>query len=466
MWQCPRDHGCVTVKQNGVGSNRKSLSVTESSEISFFPQEQSDNTMASPSTSLAKANSTFFLALFKKLSDEDKTKNIFYSPLSISSALAMVLLGARGSTAAQMSEVMGFSGGDQPKESGEQSMEQEQMQMRMPLPKHLQSRGLQTAAFDDDIHAKFGRLLSELNKPDASYALSVANRLYGEKSFQFVTEFLADVKKYYSAELEAVDFRTKAEEARVNINTWVEENTQGKIKDLLIKGSLSDMTKLVLVNAIYFKGKWNKPFEKDMTVDYLFRMNKTDTKPVKMMQLKSKFSYSTIPEVNSKVLEMPYEKSDLSMIIFLPDDIEDNTTGLEKLEKELTHQNFVNWTRPDRMFKGEVEVKLPRFKMTETYSMKDILKQMGMSDVFTSSSDFSGMTPSKGLLLSKVVHKSFVDVNEEGTEAAASTGIVMELTSINLMTPTFIADHPFLFFIKHNATKTVLFAGRYCSPPE
>ncbi|XP_034717462.1 leukocyte elastase inhibitor-like isoform X5 [Etheostoma cragini] len=383
---------------------------------------------ASTPSKTAKANTTFSLALFKKLSDEDKTANIFYSPFSISSALAMVMLGARGNTATQMSECLKPQNGQ------------------------------------DDVHASFAQLLSELIKADAPYALSVANRLYGEQSYQFVEDFSAETRKHYNAELKSVDFKAKADAARVNINSWVEEQTQGKIKDLLVRNAVDDSTVLVLVNAIYFKGNWNKQFKEDSTVDAQFRISKSDTKPVKMMRQKSRFPLVAVPEANCQILEMPYKGEELSMLIFLPNEIEDNTTGLEKLQMELTYEKFVEWTRSDMMGQTEVELGLPRFKMEETYDLKDVLTSMGMVDAFdVTLSDLSGMSPANDLVLSKVVHKAFLEVNEEGTEAAAATAAVVSERSA-MITATFVADHPFLFFIRHNPSMSVLFAGRYCSP--
>ncbi|KAM7390751.1 hypothetical protein PAMA_008782 [Pampus argenteus] len=437
------------------------------------------DTMA-PSIPQSKANTTFSLALLKKLSDDDNTANIFFSPFSISSALAMVLLGARGNTATQMSEVLSFIEAEQPKQteaeetpmqSAMQSKMQSQMQARMQMRMQIQRSSrlpqyllkcLKPQNVQDDVHTSFSQLLSELNKPDAPYALSLANRLYGEQSYQFVEEFLAETRKHYNAELESVDFKTSAEAARVNINSWVEKNTQGKIKDLLVQDVVDDMTRLVLVNAVYFKGNWNMQFMEDFTDDAQFRINKSDTKPVKMMCQESKFPLASIPEANCQILEMPYKGKDLSMLIFLPNDIEDDATGLEKLEKQLNYEKFTEWTHPDMMSETEVEVKVPRFKMEETYDLKDVLTSMGMVDAFDeTTSDFSGMSPANDLVLSKVVHKAFVEVNEEGTEAAAATGAVMANV---MMPPTFTADHPFLFFIRHNSSMSVLFAGRYCSP--
>ncbi|XP_031728228.1 leukocyte elastase inhibitor-like isoform X3 [Anarrhichthys ocellatus] len=361
-----------------------------------------------------------------------------------------------------------------------QSAMHSQMQTRMQLRTQIQrtsrlpqylvkvfsgcSQCLKPKNGEDDVHASFSQLLSELNKKDAPYALSLANRLYGEQSYQFIEDFLSETRKHYNAELESVDFKTKAEDARVNINSWVEKETQGKIKDLLKKDIVDGTTMLVLVNAIYFKGNWDKKFKEDSTVDAQFKINKNDTKSVKMMCQKSKFRLASIPEANCQILEMLYEGKELSMLIFLPDEIEDDTTGLEKLERELTYEKFVEWTRSDMMGQTEVEVKLPRFKMEETYNLKDVLTSMGMVDAFdVTRSDFSGMSPANDLVLSKVVHKAFVEVNEEGTEAAAATAAI--LTERAIMIPaTFIADHPFLFFIRHNPTMSVLFAGRYCSP--
>uniref|UniRef100_H2V9I6 Serpin B6 n=1 Tax=Takifugu rubripes TaxID=31033 RepID=H2V9I6_TAKRU len=375
------------------------------------------------------ANTSFSLALFRKLSDNDTTANIFYSPFSISSALAMVLLGARGNTAAQMSEV------------------------------HHSNPAA------DDVHVSFSQLLNELHKENAPYALSVANRLYGEQSYQFVEDFLGSTKKHYRAELESVDFRAAAETSRSNINSWVEKQTEGgfmhsrKIKDLLAKGIVTGDTRLVLVNAIYFKGNWDKQFKEKATRDATFHISKNSSKPVKMMHQSSKFSLSP-----GQVLELPYVGKELSMLIFLPNQMEDSTTGLEKLEKLLTYDNFMEWTRPEMMKEVEVQVGLPRFKMEEKCNMKNILVSMGMVDAFNeAASDFSGMSPANDLVLSEVIHKAFVEVNEEGTEAAAATGAVFTLHCA-VFPQNFYADHPFLFFIRHNPSRNILFAGRYCSP--
>ncbi|XP_073703204.1 leukocyte elastase inhibitor-like [Garra rufa] len=434
---------------------------------------------------LSAANTQFSLNLFKKISGGNASKNVFYSPMSISSALAMVSLGAKGNTAAQMYKVLGFDNpaGPNPatpaphqpnkpqvpcsvKSQHEPQMTQQTQKCEIPAelkkPPAQPTPGPKT---DDQIHSSFNKLMSELNKPGVPYALSLANRLYGDQSYQFVEKFLTDAKKYYEAGLEKVDFKTKSEAARVDINKWVEKKTQEKIKDLLQKGSISDMTKLVLVNAIYFKGNWEKKFSKEATRDGQFKLSKTQNKPVKMMNKKSKFPLASIPEMNSQVLELPYVGKNLSMLIILPNEIQDETTGLQKLEKALTHEKLMEWTKPSKMFQEEVQVSLPKFKMTDTYELVPLLRSMGLEDVFDPQKvNLSGMSPNNDLVVSAVIHKAFVEVNEEGTEAAAATGIVFVTTSMPADPKRFIADHPFLFFIRHNPSNSILFYGRFCSP--
>ncbi|XP_048009091.1 leukocyte elastase inhibitor-like [Megalobrama amblycephala] len=424
---------------------------------------------------LSAANTQFSLNLFKKISGGNASGNVFYSPVSISSALAMVSLGARGNTAAQMFKVLGFNNPPKPDAAtpapqqltqkpqitcgvkGQHEPSMTQQTQKFEIPAALKVPGPKT---EDQIHLSFNKFMSELNKPGVPYVLSLANRLYGEQSYQFVEKFLNDAKRYYEAGLEEVDFKTKSEAARVTINKWVEKKTQEKIKDLVPQGAVDEMTRLVLVNAIYFKGNWEKKFPKEATRDAQFKMNQNRTKPVKMMYQKAQFPLAFIPEMNSQVLELPYVGKNLSMLIILPNEMEDNTTGLQKLEKALTYEKLMEWTKPSNMRQQEVQVSLPRFKMEEKYDMKSLLISMGMEDVF-GHADLSGMSSNNDLVLSKVIHKAFVEVNEEGTEAAAATGAIVAIRSSASM---FIADHPFLFFVRHNPSNAILFYGRFCSP--
>lgn len=372
------------------------------------------------------ANTRFAVDLFRALNENSPTSNIFISPISISSALAMIFLGTRGTTAAQMSKTLYF---DAVKE----------------------------------IHSRFQSLNADINKDGAPYILKLANRLYGEKTYNFLPDFLASTQKMYGAELASVDFQHASEGARKAINEWVEGQTEGKIPELLAAGVVDNMTKLVLVNAIYFKGKWEEQFSKTNTTDAPFRLNKKDTKTVKMMYQKKKFLYGYIEDLQCRVLELPYQGRELSMVILLPDDIEDEATGLKKIEEQLTLEKLHEWTRPENLGLIEVNVQLPRFKMEESYNLTSHLARLGVEDLFTSKADLSGMSEARDLFVSKVVHKSFVEVNEEGTEAAAATAGIATFCML-MPEEDFVADHPFIFFIRHNPSSNILFLGRLSSP--
>ncbi|KAM9665826.1 leukocyte elastase inhibitor-like isoform 1-T2 [Trichechus inunguis] len=376
---------------------------------------------------LSAANTRFAVDLFRALNEDSPAGNIFFSPVSISSALAMVFLGAQGSTALQLSKTFHFDA-------------------------------------VEEVHLRFQSLNADINKRGASYVLKLANRLYGEKTYSFLPEFLESTQKMYGAELASVDFQLASEEARKQINQWVKGQTEGKIPELLASGTVNSMTKLVLVNAIYFKGNWKDKFMKEATTDAPFRLNKKDTKTVKMMYQKKKFPYGYIQALKCRVLELPYQDKDLSMVILLPDDIEDDSTGLQKIEEQLTLENLSEWTKPENLHTMEVNVSLPRFKLEETYNLNSYLARLGVQDLFNSSkADLSSMSGARDLFISKIVHKSFVEVNEEGTEAAAATAAIANFCML-VPEETFNADHPFFFFIRHNPSKSILFCGRFSSP--
>nr|AAO15303.1 MSTP057 [Homo sapiens] len=259
--------------------------------------------------------------------------------------------------------------------------------------------------------------------------------------------------------MEELDFISAVEKSRKHINTWVAEKTEGKIAELLSPGSVDPLTRLVLVNAVYFRGNWDEQFDKENTEERLFKVSKNEEKPVQMMFKQSTFKKTYIGEIFTQILVLPYVGKELNMIIMLPDE----TTDLRTVEKELTYEKFVEWTRLDMMDEEEVEVSLPRFKLEESYDMESVLRNLGMTDAFElGKADFSGMSQTD-LSLSKVVHKSFVEVNEEGTEAAAATAAIMMMRCARFV-PRFCADHPFLFFIQHSKTNGILFCGRFSSP--
>ncbi|XP_059966014.1 serpin B6 isoform X1 [Mesoplodon densirostris] len=375
---------------------------------------------------LSEANGTFALTLLKHLG-EDNSKNVFISPISISSALAMVFMGAKGNTAAQMSQALSLS---------------------------------RSSSGGGDVHQDFQNLLTEVNRTGTQYLLRTANRLFGEKTYDFLPSFKDSCRKFYQAEMEELDFISAAEESRKHINTWVAQRTEGKIIDLLSPDSVDSRTSLVLVNAIYFKGNWENQFNKQHTKERPFRVSKNVEKPVQMMFMKSTFKMTYIPEIFTKILVLPYVGSELNMIIMLPDE----NTDLKTVEKELTYEKFVEWTSPDLMDEEEVEVSLPKFKLQESYDMEGVLRALGVTDAFESArADFSAMSSRSNLCLSRVAHKAFVEVDEAGTEAAAATAAVLMLRCARI-TPRFCADHPFLFFIQHSKTRALLFCGRLSCP--
>uniref|UniRef100_A0A8C4VZF1 Serpin family B member 1 n=1 Tax=Gopherus evgoodei TaxID=1825980 RepID=A0A8C4VZF1_9SAUR len=395
---------------------------------------------------LSNANTHFALDLFRKLNETNPTGNIFFSPVSISAALAMVLLGAKGNTETQLlKHMLNFK---------------HLLNLLYFVPDGPDPESTETLHFDvvEELHSRFQTLTSDINRSGASYLLKLANRLYGEKTYGFLA-----TQKLYGADLATVDFLLASDEARKEINQWVAEQTEDKIPNLLSEGSVNNMTKLVLVNAIYFKGNWAEKFKEANTKPMPFRLNKNERKTVQVMYQKENYPFGYISELKCRVLELPYEGKELSMIILLPDDIDDNSTGLQQLEKQITVEKLQEWTQPQNMHPIDVHVHLPKFKLEDSYDLKSDLSGLGLQDIFDSGkADLSGMSGARDLFLSKVVHKSFIEVNEEGAEAAAATaGIAMFCM---LMEENFTADHPFLFFIRHNPTQSILFFGRYVSP--
>ncbi|XP_032278708.1 serpin B8-like isoform X1 [Phoca vitulina] len=371
---------------------------------------------------LHEANGRFAINLLKMLGGEDSSRNVFFSPLSVSSALAMVFMGAKGNTATQMSQALCLNRGG-------------------------------------DIHQGFRSLLTEVNKSGTQYLLRTANRLFGEKTCDFLPAFRESCQRFYEAELEELSFAEDTEECRRHINDWVTERTEGKISEILGAGTVDPLTKLVLVNAIYFKGKWNEQFDRKYTRGMPFKISQ-EKKTVQMMFKLARFNLGYVDEVHAQVLELPYVGQELSMVIVLPDDNAD----LALVEKALTYEKFRAWTNPEKMTKDKVQVFLPRLKLEESYDLESFLRSLGMTDAFEEAkADFSGMSAKKNVPVSKVAHKCFVEVNEEGTEAAGATAVVRNARS-SRPEPRFCADHPFLFFITHHNTKSILFCGRFCSP--
>lgn len=370
---------------------------------------------------VAEANNAFAFDLYRQLAREDG--NLFFSPYSLSSALAMVYAGAGGQTAAQLAQAL-----------------------HIQLP-------------PDEFHQALAELNGALNAPSEAYDLSVANALWGQEGYPFRSEFLALTDRYYQAGLQEVDYtsdRTR-EEARRAINAWVEERTQGKIRNLIQPEDLSALTRLVLTNAIYFKGAWEVPFHPDATGPMPFDLEAGGTVDVPTMYQSAGFLYAEDETV--QLLEMPYAGGELSMVILLP-----KRGGLQALEDILDPHQVQSWLAQGSQ--REVEVYLPKFTLEQRVVLNAVLQGLGIVDAFhPARADFAAMAQDPDLHLSQVIHQSFVEVNEEGTEAAAATGIGMRTTSLPVNPPPiFRADRPFLFLVRDVASGTILFMGRVVDP--
>ncbi|MGD0628009.1 MAG: serpin family protein [Terracidiphilus sp.] len=379
----------------------------------------------SPTPDQAEAvegNNAFAIDLYTQLRKQDG--NLFYSPESVSTAFAMAFAGARGTTSAQMAATLHFT-----------------------LP-------------PDKLHLVMGALLAGLNGPHSGYQLHVADALWAEKDFTFLDDFLKLTSSDYGAGFNRVDFKFAPEAARATINQWVEEKTEDKIKDLLPAGSLTPSTRLVLTNAIYFKGNWQTQFDKEQTKDEDFHVSAAQNVKAPLMHLTSKLGYFN--GGTFQVVDIPYKSGELSMTVLLPNDV----GGLPALEQSLTSANARRWLSQLRSG-AKIVLTLPKFKMTQEFQLGGTLSAMGMTQAFERGvADFSGMTGKRDLWISAAIHKAYIDVNEEGTEAAAATGIVMRGMAMQRPEPpiVFRADHPFLFFIRDNHSDAILFMGRVTDP--
>lgn len=389
---------------------------------------------------LVADNTAFACDLYQRLRSEEG--NLFLSPYSITTALAVTYAGAEGETEKQMARVLHFD-----------------------LP-------------EQRLHAACAALAEKLKAdPQRSpYELHVANALWNQQGHPLLGTFIDTVSTNYRGGLNQVDFVKDAEGARKTINAWVEKQTKARITNLIPEGVLDAMTRLVLTNAIYFKGTWTEQFDKKRTRDAPFtlaaaKLSREPVKHVTVPMMSRKGDYRYLESGTMQVLELPYRGDDLSMLILLPgfarqQDMElrqpYNLEDLGALEASITPENLKKWT--DGLRKQEVEVYLPRFKATRSFSLASVLQSMGMIDAFSKTADFSGMDGTKDLFITHVLHKAFVEVNEEGTEAAAATAVVLKEKGLPRAVPVFRADHPFVFLIRHVKTGSVLFMGRIMNP--
>ncbi len=354
---------------------------------------------------LTTRGNDFAFKLYGQLHTTDG--NLFFSPASIESALAMVREGSASNTLRQMS---------------------------LLLP--------ETPAFP---------------KIGTNVTLENANALWVDKKFPILAKYQTAVQEKYGAGIRSADFSGQPDVERENVNRWVEEKTCDKIKNLLLPGTVTPATRLILVNAIYFKGDWLHAFDKSRTAEELFWTAADTSISISMMTAKpERFSY--MENESFQCLDLPYQGEEVSMLIILPKERD----GLARIEEGLSADALTTWVGELR--REEVTVNLPRFKIeSQSVSLTGVLTALGITDAFNPMlADFSGISTER-LVISDVVHKAFVQVDEEGIEAAAATGLIMRATSMPMPPKLFRADHPFIFFIRHNASGTILFAGRVCN---
>lgn len=379
---------------------------------------------------LSRANSRFATAFYQHLADsKNDNDNIFLSPLSISTAFAMTKLGACNDTLKQLMEVFRFD--------------------------------TISEKTSDQIHFFFAKLNCRLfRKANKSSNLVSANRLFGDKSLTFNETYQDISELVYGAKLQPLDFKENAEQARVTINSWIANRTEGRITDVIPSEAINELTVLVLVNTIYFKGLWKSKFSPENTRKEKFYKADRESCPVSMMYQEGKFRYRRVAE-GTQVLELPFKGDDITMVLVLPG----QDKSLAKVEQELSPELLQEWL--EALTETLLVVHMPRFRIEDGFSLKEQLQDMGLVDLFTpEKSRLPGIIAEgrNDLYVSDAFHKAFLEVNEEGSEAAASTAIVIAGRSLNLNRVTFKANRPFLVFIREVALNTIIFMGRVANP--
>lgn len=375
--------------------------------------------MAQDINPVSISNSKFAADLYKQIKNEPI--NLFYSPISITSAIAMTYAGASGETLKQISNTLYFS------------------------------------TNQDELHQNYDILLKRFSDTNSEgVQLKVANSLWLQENMKITSQYLSITNKYYNAGVIPVNFIADPEKSRKTINNWVEKNTNNKIQDLLPDGSIHSQTRMVLVNAIYFKGPWDKIFDKNQNTSDVFYVYKTCETQATFMN--NYINTSFYEDSQLSIVEIPYANQEQSLVIILPKE----KYGLKEIEKLFEQKMMDEYI--GKMEEKRVALSIPKFKTESTYELKDILSKMGMPIAFTNDADFSGITGDKSLAIDKVIHKAYIDINEEGTEAAAATAVTMRKTAMLLDEVTFKADHPFIYFIRDNETNTILFVGRLMNP--
>ncbi|APV45208.1 serpin B [Dehalogenimonas formicexedens] len=383
---------------------------------------------------LVDGNTDFAMALYQVLKEQDG--NLFYSPYSISEALAMTWGGARTETERQMAEALSFN------------------------------------LAQADLHAAFNYLDAALasrgqgakGKDEEPFVLKVVNAIWGQKDFSFKADYLDLLAQNYGAGLRILDFIKSPEESRKTINAWVAKETGQRIKDLIPQGSINELTRLVLTNAVYFNGGWLNPFDKALTSDGSFFLPNGQKVIVPMMRQTATMGYtsgnlalSSFFPTGYQAVELKYDGGELSMLIILPD--KDNFSQFEQHLNGDEIRLMLNSLKPT-----SVNLTMPKFEFDSSFGLKSALSTLGMPIAFSDKADFSGMDGKTDLHIQDVVHKAFISVDEAGTEAAAASGVVVGTTSAPVEQATVTLDHPFIFLIRDIATGAIIFTGRVADP--
>jgi serpin B len=376
---------------------------------------------------LVNGNTTFALNVYHQLQKTNSDANIFYSPYSISAALAMVYAGAKNDTDKQMATALNFT------------------------------------LTQDRLHPAFNSLDTALNSRGKNakginggpFQLHLVNAIWGQKDFTFLPTFLDTLSQNYGAGLRTLDFTKAPDQSRVTINDWVADQTNQKIKDLIPQGAVDSMTRLVLTNAVYFNAAWLYQFKESNTKNQDFNLLNGSKVNVPMMNETEHLAYA--PGNGYQAVELPYDGSELTMLIVLPDAGKFNSVVGALTSDQLN-------TIIQSLKQGQINLTMPKFTFETSFSLNDILSALGMPSAFTSQADFSGMTGTPNLYISDVFHKAFIAVNEAGTEAAAATAAIMGLTAMPV-TPTVVTlDRPFMFFIRDVQTGAIVFMGSVTNP--
>ena len=385
------------------------------------PEADDDDSTQGGIQNVVDANNEFAFELYSEL-NRDNNGNVFYSPYSISAALAMTYEGAKGQTASEMQSVFHFP--------------------------------------DSDIlRPNFAAIYNGINSGDNAYELRTGNALWAQYDYEFLEDYTSRVEKYYGGKVANLDFGTETEKSRVTINDFIEAQTNGKIEDLIPKGMLNPLTRLVLTNAVYFKGTWEWEFDESYTYDNDFWIDSNSAVKVPMMHMKpEKASLAYLDTGELQMLELPYKGNEVSMLILLPSE------SIDDLESSLTLEKFEGWK--SQMYGTMLDdIYLPKFEFDAKYSLNENLESLGMSAAFDpEKADFSGMTEKEKLFISSIMHQAYIKVDEKGTEAAAATVVVMAATSSAESRKVFRADHPFIFVIQEKATGNILFMGKVVDP--